>query len=40
MGSWTFIEPNIEWVLGKIEAKHKPSAPMQAVLPVRLRRPA
>jgi 2-oxoglutarate dehydrogenase E1 component len=23
MGSWTFIEPNIEWVLNKIEAKHK-----------------
>ncbi len=23
MGSWTFIEPNIEWVLNKIDAKHK-----------------
>jgi 2-oxoglutarate dehydrogenase E1 component len=21
-GAWTFIEPNIEWVLGKIDAKH------------------
>ncbi|MBV6657446.1 MAG: 2-oxoglutarate dehydrogenase E1 component, partial [Devosiaceae bacterium] len=23
MGSWFFIEPNLEWVLGKIGAKHK-----------------
>jgi 2-oxoglutarate dehydrogenase E1 component len=22
-GAWTFIEPNIEWVLGKIDAKHQ-----------------
>ena len=22
-GAWTFIEPNIEWVLGKINAKHQ-----------------
>ena len=22
-GAWTFIEPNIEWVLGRIDAKHK-----------------
>ncbi|MEB8388641.1 2-oxoglutarate dehydrogenase E1 component [Rhodobacteraceae bacterium KMM 6894] len=22
-GAWSFIEPNIEWVLGRIEAKHK-----------------
>ncbi|MBW4709691.1 2-oxoglutarate dehydrogenase E1 component [Roseobacter sp. YSTF-M11] len=22
-GGWTFIEPNIEWVLGRIKAKHK-----------------
>jgi 2-oxoglutarate dehydrogenase E1 component len=22
-GAWTFIEPNIEWVLGRIEATHK-----------------
>lgn len=21
-GAWTFIEPNIEWVLGRIKAKH------------------
>ncbi|PCD77945.1 2-oxoglutarate dehydrogenase E1 component [Pseudothioclava arenosa] len=21
-GAWTFVEPNIEWVLGKIDAKH------------------
>ncbi len=21
-GAWTFIEPNIEWVLGRIGAKH------------------
>jgi 2-oxoglutarate dehydrogenase E1 component len=26
MGAWTFIEPNIEWVLDKIEAKHTASA--------------
>ncbi|MCU0883296.1 MAG: hypothetical protein MUF14_11590 [Hyphomonadaceae bacterium] len=23
MGAWTFIEPNLEWVLGKIKAKNK-----------------
>jgi 2-oxoglutarate dehydrogenase E1 component len=22
-GAWTYIEPNIEWVLGRIKAKHK-----------------
>jgi len=22
-GGWSFIEPNIEWVLGRIGAKHK-----------------
>ena len=22
-GAWTFVEPNIEWVLGRIEARHK-----------------
>ena len=22
-GGWTFVEPNIEWVLGRIDAKHK-----------------
>ena len=22
-GAWTFIEPNIEWVLSRIKAKHK-----------------
>ena len=22
-GAWTFVEPNIEWVLSKIEAKHR-----------------
>ena len=21
-GAWTFIEPNLEWVLGRIKAKH------------------
>jgi len=21
-GAWTFIEPNIEWVLGRIKARH------------------
>ena len=21
-GAWSFIEPNIEWVLGRIKAKH------------------
>ncbi len=21
-GGWTFVEPNLEWVLGRIEAKH------------------
>jgi 2-oxoglutarate dehydrogenase E1 component len=23
MGGWGFVEPNIEWVLGQIEARHK-----------------
>ena len=23
MGGWSFVEPNIEWVLGQIEARHK-----------------
>jgi len=22
-GAWTFVEPNIEWVLGRIDAKYK-----------------
>jgi 2-oxoglutarate dehydrogenase E1 component len=23
MGAWSFIEPNLEWVLDHIEAKHR-----------------
>ena len=23
MGAWFFMEPNIEWTLGQIDAKHK-----------------
>ena len=23
-GGWSFVEPNLEWVLGRIEARHAP----------------
>jgi 2-oxoglutarate dehydrogenase E1 component len=38
MGSWTFIQPYVEWVLNRIEAKYR-RPPMQAVRPAPRRRP-
>ena len=32
-GAWTFIEPNIEWVLGRIKAKHHAPALCRAAPP-------
>ena len=39
-GYWSFVEPNLEWVLGRIGAKHRRGRSTSAAPPRPRRRPA